>query len=280
MSIAEGFANSNNVVVTDQKRLPVYTLGFATDEARQAATDVFYLEELDRQAELATRSIYQAVMWGKETKDVRNVKVWGALQNALFAAICIARLLKPGNVKDDYPGLSANQTKKFAKRRGERLRELLDVADDAYLLDVDEVRNAFEHYDEHLDSRIAGGAECFADWYITDQNIFRTPPGATNPAAVGVRVFFAPGGILYFGEKELSLFELEVELIQMRRAIACCIAQASQRIRGRGRFGGHDLHPLMSAPRIAQRYAHWQHARAEALEALEAEQARHRGAGR
>src|SRR6187551_3778 len=146
--------------MSDQKRIPVFSIGFSTDDARQAATDIYYLHELDRQAELSTSSIYFAVMRGRETKDPHDTKVWGALQNALFALVCIARLLKAGNVKEGYPGLSQNQAKKFAKRRGEKLREMLEVEDDSHILDIGEVRNAFEHYDEHLDSRFVSGVEC------------------------------------------------------------------------------------------------------------------------
>ncbi|MEU8233918.1 hypothetical protein AB0C12_30395 [Actinoplanes sp. NPDC048967] len=51
--------------------------------------------------------------------------------------------------------MSQNQTKKFAKRRGDRLREVLGVEDDSFIFEVEKVRNAFEHYDEHLDSRMA-----------------------------------------------------------------------------------------------------------------------------
>lgn len=214
-----------------------------------------------------------AVMRGRETRDPHDPRVWGALQNSLFAAICIHRILKPARVKGCYPGLNTHQeSQAFANDRGERLRKALDIANDSHILQVDEVRNEYEHYDESFDKKITGGAECFSDWYITDQKVLRTP-NDPSPTAVGLRVFFATGGILYFEDKELMVFELQVELIELRAKLARVIRETKKRIKGRGRFGGHILHPLMTEVRIQQRFDQWKHARAEAMDALIKEQA-------
>jgi hypothetical protein len=258
--------------VTEQKRMPMYTIGFDDPDARQAAVDIFYFQELDRQAELAIAAMQLAVMRGRDTRDPHDPKVWGALQNSLFAAICIHRILKPARVKGCYPGLNSHQeSQDYADARGKRLREILGVADDSYILQVDKVRNEYEHYDESFDKKVTGGAECFSDWYITDQKVLRTPDDP-SPTAVGLRVFFAAGGILYFEDKELMLFELQVEMIELRVKLARATREASRRVKGRGRFGGHNLHPLMSEARIQQRFDQWRHGHAEALEALEKEQ--------
>jgi hypothetical protein len=69
------------------------------------------------------------------------------------------------------------------------------------------------------------------------------------------------------------VFELQVELIELRVKLARATREASKRVKGRGRFGGHNLHPLMAEARIQQRFDQWRHAYAEALEALTKEQA-------
>jgi len=259
--------------VSEQKRIPISTIAFDNPNAREAAVDCIYLQEIDRQAELAIAAIQLAVMRGRDTRDPHDPKVWGALQNSLFAAICIHRILKPARVKGCYPGLNSHQeSQDFADARGARLRKILDVADDSYILEVDEVRNEYEHYDESFDKKVTGGAECFSDWYITDQAVLRTPDDP-SPTAVGLRVFFAAGGILYFEDKELMVFELQVELIELRAKLASAIRETRKRVRGRGRFGGHNLHPLMTEARIGQRFDQWRHASAEALEALAKEHA-------
>ncbi|MFJ6198851.1 hypothetical protein [Micromonospora sp. NPDC092111] len=256
--------------MTEEKRIPLASVGFTSDEARQAATDSYYLEELDRQAELAINSIYLAVMRGRDTKDPRDPKVWGALQNTLFAAICIARLLKPSIVKKPYhSSMTKQQSQQFADDRGKKLRDMLNVEDDCHILDVKAVRDAYEHYDEYFDRHLAGGAECFSDWYITDRNVLKTPPDQGTPSkAVGIRVFYPAGGILLFEDRMLHLFELEVELIELRVKIADALEEVNAKITGRALFGGHILEPVMTEQRAQQRFMEWQHRRAEALEEL------------
>ncbi|MBM0259754.1 hypothetical protein [Micromonospora sp. 4G55] len=139
--------------MTEEKRIPMATIGFTTEDAREAARDSFYLDELDRQAEIASNSIFHAIMRGRETKNPHDPRVWGALQNTLFATICIARLLKPGPVRE-YPGLTKQQSQKYADERGEKLRKMLDVEDDCHILDVKAVRDAYEHYDEFFDRHL------------------------------------------------------------------------------------------------------------------------------
>lgn len=219
--------------MTEEKRLPLVSIGFQTDEAREAATDCYYLEEIDRQAELAINSIYLAVMWGRETKYPRDPKVWGAFQTALFAVICIARLLNPVPVRR-YPGMTQADSQDFADKRGEKLRDALGVEDDCHILDVKDVRDAYEHYDEYFDRHLVNGGECFSDWYITDRNILKTPSGRGAPSkAVSIRVFYPAGGILFFEDRMLYLFELEVELIELRARISGKLEEARRRVKGR-----------------------------------------------
>ena len=250
------------------RRIPVASVGFASDEAREAAINCYYLTELDRQAELAANSIHFAVMRGRETEDTSDPKVWGALQNSLFAAICIARLLKPGAIRKAHRGKTRNDSQAAADKRGAELRRILDVEDDCHILDVYAVRNAYEHYDEHFGHHLANGAECFADWYITDGAVLRTPPNEEAPRAVGIRIFYPDGGVLLFEDKELHLFELEVELIELRVKIADALKELRPKLDSRAWFGGHTPDALMSKRQADQRFMSWQIYRAKALEAL------------
>ncbi|MBM0258963.1 hypothetical protein JNW89_21525 [Micromonospora sp. 4G55] len=114
-----------------------------------------------------------------------------------------------------------------------------------------------------------GGAECFSDWYITDRYRFKTPPTNQTPSkAVGIRVFYPAGGILFFEDKQLHLFELEVELLELRVKIADKQRELKARFAGRALGGGHVLEQVMDDVRQQQRFMEWQHLRAEALEDL------------
>ncbi|KIR64734.1 hypothetical protein TK50_03695 [Micromonospora haikouensis] len=242
-------------------------MGFPDPESREAAKNSHFLDELDRQAELAIRSIHFAVMRGRETRDARDPKVWGSLQNALFAAICIARIFNPKVRK--YPGMTKDESQAYADRRGKTLRDLLQVKDDCHILEVNSVRDAYEHYDEYFEKHLLNGVDCFSDWYITDRLVLKTAshPGGSWSSA-GLRVFYPAGGVLIFDERRLYLFELEVELIELRVRIADKLKELRESIKGRANYGGHIGEVVMTGQETSQRFMEWQHRRAEALEEL------------
>ena len=256
--------------INQQKPIPLSSVGFDNPEAKEAAIERYYLNEIDRQAEIAALNINSAVMAGCRTRNPHDPLVWSALQSMMFSTICILRLLDPRSVYDAYPGMSKSASLRHAKARGKRLRELLEIGDDSFILKVDAVRNAFEHYDEHIDSRFVGGAYSLTDWYITDGHAFKTPPkfGAQPAGAVGMRVFFPAGGMLYFDDEELDLFELELDLLEIRRLIPLKLEELSAQFKGmRALFGGHHAVVLMSAEHVQYRFNEWQRLRSEALQA-------------
>jgi hypothetical protein len=219
-----------------------------------------YLDELARQAEIATQNIAEAWKRGMQIQDVRDPVTWSLLQGALFAAIVIARILRPGNVRK-YPTFTRAESKKYADSRGSRLRELLEIDDGSPLFTVEDVRHSFEHVDERLDAKFAAGVHSLSDWYITDGDAAVTPDQPLKAGGVGLRIFFPAGGILIFEHNEIDLYELDYALLQLRDQAR----SVRDRLRtvGRGRFGGQQMVKLMSPEMVRYRYQEWLQMRTE-----------------
>ncbi|MFG1659596.1 hypothetical protein ACGFIY_23995 [Micromonospora chersina] len=250
--------------------MPLATVDFPTEESKEAAKRLLYVDELDRQARMGSDGINLAVARGLATEDSRDPDVWSALQSALFACIVVARTLQPA-VKKKYQGLTSTQTKQYADERGEALRTLLEIEDSSPLFSVTEVRNAFEHYDERLDEHLVGGVTCISDWYISDGTALVTPPTANGqPQAVGLRVFYPDGGLLYFDNQALDLFALDIALLDLRNQIAAKRTELAAAISGRGAFGNHILVQLTTPEAAARRQREWRTVRAAALAGLAA----------
>ncbi|GIG85100.1 hypothetical protein Pen02_00360 [Plantactinospora endophytica] len=244
--------------------MPLASINFPEAQAREAATQSLYLDELGRQARLANDGIAHALTLGQTTPDTRDPSVWAALQSALFASIVVARLLKP-ITKCKYPGMTYSQTKQYAENRGTALMSLLDIDPSSPLFSVFNVRNAFEHYDEKLDSHIVSDIACLSDWYISDGIALATPADSTNPArAVGLRVFYPGGGLLIFDSTMLDLFALDVALLDLRVQVRDKREELRQRIRGRALYGGHVVVRLLPPDRADSRHAEWQAVRTAA----------------
>lgn len=256
--------------MTRGHRIPLATVKFPAEKAKKAAKTILYVEELDRQAHMASDGIRCAVARGLTTENPRDPKVWSALQLALFASIVVARILKPAT-KGKYQGLTNALTKEYAEERGAGLRTLLGIEDSSPLFSVTGVRNAFEHYDERLDEHLVGGVTCVSDWYISDGAALATPPTSNGqPQAVGLRVFYPAGGLLCFDSKMLDLFALDIALLDLRNQIAEKRTELAAAIRGRGTFGNHVLVQLTPPEVAAQRQREWRKVRAAALEGLAA----------
>jgi hypothetical protein len=127
--------------------IPIRSIDYQDLASREAARDLVFLDELDRQAEIANRSIAEAWKRESHTQDVHDPQTWSLLQGALFAAIIVARILKPRDVRP-YPPLTAKESLEVAELRGGRLRSLLEIDEDSGLFSVEVVRNSFEHFDE------------------------------------------------------------------------------------------------------------------------------------
>jgi hypothetical protein len=76
--------------------------------------------------------------------------------------------------------------------------------------------------------------------------------------------------MLYFEDDELDLFELELELLEIRRVIPERIKELNTK--GRALFGGHQVVSLMTQELVQYRFSEWQRLRKEALQAIPEEQ--------
>lgn len=173
--------------------------------AQQARTALAHLD--------ATWAIEDGPMGIKEWYGPVNEEVvWSHLQGAMFAGVVISRTLKPSTVR-----IRANQG--FADNRGAKLRDLLEVPDDAVLLTIARVRDAIEHLDERLDTVVlAGDIHSVSDWYIARGVRFQTATRvelANEPTAgrhANMRLFAPEMGLLLFDDETFDLFAFEVEL--------------------------------------------------------------------
>lgn len=146
---------------------------------------------------------------------------------------------------------------------------MLSVADSTPIFSVVKVRNSFEHFDERIDSRLAGGATCISDWYISDGTAAVTPPIPGSPSsAIGLRVFFPAGGTLHFEGECLDLFVLDLALLSLRVNIRESRKRLLGELEGRARFGDHVLANLLAPEQVEPRRTQWREARSAALAAL------------
>lgn len=222
-------------MTSSDRPIPIRSIDYQDLASREAARDLVFLDELDRQAEIANRNIAEAWKRGSHTEDVHDPQTWSLLQGALFAAIIVARILKPRDIRP-YPPLTAKESREVAELRGSRLRSLIEIDEDSDLFNVEVVRNSFEHFDERLEARLVAGAQTISDWYISDGTALMTPEQPHGPGGVGLRVFFPAGGTVYFDRDELDLFSVDIALLDLRQQVRTARQRLKAQIRGRGYF--------------------------------------------
>jgi hypothetical protein len=221
-------------------RVPLRSTRYPDARSTEAARDHFYVDELDRQADLASRGFGDAVLAFAQGAD-ENV-VWARLQGGVFAAILVERLLKPARVLKAYPQHESQaDSQRFADARGRRLRGLLDVPDDSPLLRVHGVRNAFEHFDAGIDCAVRPEVFCVSDWYVSDSELAASAESDDGAVALALRSFAVTAGLLRYDDEVLDIFELDEALQLLRVAVASVRPQLSAEIVGRGMFGGVRL---------------------------------------
>ncbi|MGQ4439863.1 hypothetical protein ACN6LI_004736 [Streptomyces violaceoruber] len=241
-----------------QRRIPIRSLKGSDPVASEALRDMVYLDELDRQAGIVNNSI--AFAWRRAAAECSSTdaKVWSALQAALFAAIIVQRILHPGGVRQYPHHKTTNESRDFARRRGQRLRDLLGEAADAEIVRLTkDVRDPFEHVDERLDQLMTPDAIALSDWYISTGNALLTPESGSGSVGYGLRVFYPEGGFLYFGREKLDLYGLDLAMLQLRAAIGAAQGDLQKKIRGRNMFGGSQLVDLLSEGHAHQRAEYW-----------------------
>lgn len=252
--------------------IPIRSLRGTSAEATEQLRLSAYLRELDRQAFIVNRSIEAAWMRAiKPETPADDLEVWANLQAALFAAIVIERTLKPGkSVRKHAAHPSRVETQNYAEARGRKLRALLCISEDLGEFRVGHVRDPLEHIDERIDAVMIEEAVSLVDWYISTGEALVTPepdPEGDGRRGFGLRVFYASGGALYFGDQGLDVFALDIAALELRtKAIPSARETIDRRISlanslasegGANHFGPHKLVRLLSDDATRDRCRQW-----------------------
>ena len=157
------------------RRIPVHSTWGHDEETTEKPRLLFYLRQVERQAEIYNACLPQAVTAALRPGGVTDA--FRHIQSAMFAAIVMNPLLSyndnPGY--KGWPGEKA-EAKQAAldalQWRASKLRQLLglsDISEDEVLLfQVREVRNSLEHVDERIDLALhSEDVASLADWYIS-----------------------------------------------------------------------------------------------------------------
>ena len=253
-----------------QPEIFMSSISGGTPESTEALWLDVFLTEIKRQAELGSRYIKRA--WTRAmSDDVRSddIMVWGDLQAALFSAIVIQRILKPGPVRS-HPKASRAARQQQADHRGERLRDVLGIDDSWPLFLAKDVRDACEHFDEKLDAVVLDGIVSLIDWHISrDGKMLQKPPHPKpgQEMSADLRAFYPRGGILRFSAcYELDIFNLDVAFLNLLEEDGVKAAQATLKevMEGPMTFGSSQYFYLMSEENEDQRVQEWLDVREQA----------------
>ena len=257
------------------RRIPVQSVSGPTPEATETLRLLFCLVEIERQAEIFSQSLDDAI--SEATDKGNTTAAWRHIQSAMFAAIIVHRFVAIDHPPPAWPGYpSKAEGKKAALSAAEwrvsNLRKLLFPSDvpnpDLWIDRVSEVRNSLEHVDARFDLAFnKESAASLSDWYIFD-DFFLFPPEGT-PAGTykaGLRGFNPEEGLLLFDRDPLDLFALDIEMVMARHNARYSQAELLRTLQGRMTFGGGRIvRPAFPADRMTK----WRNQRAE----LEAEMA-------
>lgn len=237
-----------------------------TEEITEALQLMVYVEEVGRQAEIATRFLTRAWLRAMRPEtDTHDTMVWGDLQAALFACIVIQRMVQPG-AAFRHPEATRAERQQRLKDRSQQLNDILQLDDDFPVLKVRQIRNAFEHFDEQLDALVLAGRVSFIDWQISKDGLsMRTPPGEDGPVLQALRAFHPAAGTLHFGDLLLDLFSMDCALLQLMdervpRALKELEAKSAT---GPKLFGASQLIHLVPPAQVEPRLAEWLRVREE-----------------
>jgi hypothetical protein len=257
------------------RRIPVQSVCGPTPEATETLRLLFCLVEIERQAEIFSRSLDDAL---SEAIDKGNTTAaWRHIQSAMFAAIIVHRFVVIDQSPPAWPGYpSKSEGRKAALSAAEwrvsNLRNLLfpgDVTNPKTWIDrVSKFRNSLEHVDERFDLAFnTESAASLSDWYLFD-DFFLFPPEETPKGTdmAGLRGFNPEEGFLLFNREPLDLFELDIEMTNIRHNSRYSQAELLRNLKGRMTFGGGRIvRPEFPADRMTK----WRNQRAQ----LEAEMA-------
>lgn len=232
----------------ERRRTPLHSVQGTTQEETDALQLLYYLGEVERQADAFCASLAEALT---AAGDDDAAACWRHLQGAMFAAIILRRLVTYSEHVTGWPAppsMSKREGKRRAKAaadtRVKRLREALHMPLQTMALDqVRDIRDALEHVDERIDSALARPDVLdLADWYLSDGLLLVSAHEDTSPPAQpGLRAFYPEAGLLFFDNKRINLLKLEIEVLAMRLNGRHKQVELHARVSESPRFGGHYL---------------------------------------
>lgn len=196
----------------------IYSIQAEDAEATRGLQMRFYLMELDRQAEICSEGIGDALRCA--VGDNGHREAWRHLQGALFAGIVVHRLLTGAGAQGrGWRWLPARERRDAARAaasaRATALRSVIQLkaVEGTALAQLRNIRDSLEHVDERIDERMsAPDVRSLADWYITDGLLMASEDGQGS----GLRALDPEMGLLYFNLNALDLFSLDLFMLTVR----------------------------------------------------------------
>lgn len=227
-----------------RRRIPLQSVTGDNLRETKRLHDLFYLGELERQADIFMRSFTDA-MRAVDADD--QLDVWRHLQAALFAGIIANRLVRARNRYQ----VSNELTRLVINRRAARLRHLVGLVEEdgsnSPILTLYDVRNSVEHIDERIDIALAAPTiESLSDCYLSDGLLVVSPEDATpRTDASGLRAFNPETGLLHFDRRSLNMFVLDLHMITLLHNARDAQSDLLRCVQGRQRFASG---PLVAGP--------------------------------
>jgi hypothetical protein len=250
------------------RRIPLQSVRGADEETTDLLRLVFYLVEVERQAEVFNLSFADAMKYGLETGA--STETWRHLQSAMFAAIVVNRMVSREQRPHPWPGKHGEGARKLAadaaKWRASKLRALLGLSDsdgDAPIFSVRKIRDSLEHVDERLDMALHSGVFSLSDWYVSNGWLLvSVEQSAVVSPKAGLRAFCPEAGLVFFDRDTLDMFKLDRDMLGLRHNAREAQQELIDQLRGRQQFGG-DAQVVQVAPSLWDRRKPWRADRAE-----------------
>ncbi|WP_143194370.1 hypothetical protein [Micromonospora sp. CB01531] len=234
---------------TPKRRIPVQSVRDSDDETTKKLRLLFYLGEVERQAEIYNEATEEAVEAWRRGAHLKTI--WRHLQAALFAAIVVNRLVTNKNPQaigwpcssEEETNQSKKEATKAAKWRVRELKRLLNLPSDPKatpIYTVAKIRNSLEHIDERIDLAFSSAnVASLSDFYISDGTLLVSPEDASNgDRKTGLRAFHPESASLFFDQESLSFLCLDLEMRKLRHKTREAQAELINELKGRRMFGG------------------------------------------
>ena len=259
--------------VSPKRRIPLQSVRDSDPEVTEKLRLLFYLSELERQAEIYNGAVEAAIDEWRGNGELKAI--WRHLQAALFAAVVVNRIVCNTNpTAQGWPSATEAESKaskkaaaKMAKWRVRELRRILSLPSDSKatpIYTVGEVRNSLEHIDERIDLALnVVGVASLADFYVSDGTFFVSPEGSDAiPHKAGLRALHPESGSLFFDRDQLPFLYLDLEMRKLRHNAREAQSELIAELDGRRQFGG-DLQLARVPERLFDRLADWEKQKGE-----------------